>query len=149
MVAPYPRLAMYEIRLWSLIRSDLNRHLSSYAAFSDKTQAVSWKVKLYVVLFKTGFHASFMYRISHWFYQKKLIFFARLFMRCNLTFTGADIGFSAVIGSGLFIAHPVGLVIAHKTKIGQNATIIYNVLFGVKNWTSDSMDRLPQVGNNC
>lgn len=135
---------------WSLVKSDFKRHLCSFTALSKKNSLVtSWKEGIYIVLFKTGFHASFIYRISRWCYQKKMIFFARLFMRINISLTGADIGFSAVIGPGFFIAHPVGLVIAHKTIIGNHATIMHSALFGVKNWVFDTMDRLPQVGDNC
>jgi serine O-acetyltransferase len=99
--------------------------------------------------FKAGFQAVFLYRLSHWCVQNKLLFLARFLTRLNLAITGADIGFAAEIGKGLLIGHPVGIVVGHRTKIGENATILGGVLFGVKSWAPDVVGQLPEAGRNC
>jgi serine O-acetyltransferase len=132
----------------SLVKSDLYRNVGLTASLGGK-DSPSLKDIFYCCLFKAGFQAALIFRVSHWFYQLGWIFMARFFMRLNLTLTGADIGFAAEIGPGLLLGHPVGVVIAHKTIIGRNVTMLQGVLFGVQNWLPDTMDRLPEVGDNC
>ena len=133
---------------WALIKSDLNRfvmHSARLAGLEKPTSQMIWNS----ILFKAGFQAAVLYRLSHWFFKKRWIFMARVCMRLSLTLTGADIGFAAEIGPGLLMSHPVGVVIAHKTVIGANASIFQGVVFGVKDWLPDTMQFLPRVGNHC
>lgn len=131
-----------------LVAADLHRFVAHSSALS-KSSSASFRMILDTWLFKAGFQAVFLYRFSHWCLQNKLIFLARCLMRFNLAVTGADIGFAAEIGKGLLIGHPVGIVIGHKTVIGERATILASVLFGVKSWAPDVVGQLPQAGNNC
>lgn len=132
----------------SLVKSDLYRNVGLTASLDGKERP-NLKDIIYCCLFKAGFQAALIFRVSHWFYQLGWIFMARVFMRLNLTLTGADIGFAAEIGPGLLLGHPVGVVIAHKTVIGRNVTMLQGVLFGVQDWLPDTMNRLPEVGDNC
>ncbi len=131
----------------ALIKSDLSRFAQTYSlrgqAFSRRR--VFWES----FLFKAGFQAVVLYRISHWFYRKKMIYLAWFFSRLNLTLTGAEIEFNAEIGPALFIAHPVGIVIGRGTIIGYGATLFQGVSFGVRSWHPEEITKFPKVGNNC
>ena len=54
---------------------------------------------------------------------------------------------SAKIGKGLFIPHPVGIVIG-KCIIGENFTIYQNSVIGVKHHGDEPMGLTPVIGNN-
>ena len=72
------------------------------------------------------------YRISNWFYNKKLLLLTKIVQNRNIKKHGCDIGFEAVIGEGFAIGHPVGIVITGKAIIGQNCTIMSGVTIGSK-----------------
>jgi serine O-acetyltransferase len=69
--------------------------------------------------------------------------------RLNTMLTSADIEFNAVIGPGLFISHPVGIVIGRGTRIGRHATIFQGVTCGVRSWHPGAIAEFPVVGDNC
>jgi serine O-acetyltransferase len=131
-----------------LVASDIER-FATYNLSVNPSGPKRLRVLFDVALFKAGFQAAFLYRLGHWFFQNRLIFLARCTMRLNLALCGADIGFAAEIGQGLLIGHPVGVVIAHKTRIGDNATIEAGVLFGVKSWAPGTVEQVPQTGDGC
>lgn len=130
-----------------LIRSDLNRYIQTYALRGQKFSKV--RVALESFLFKSGFKAVFLYRVSHWFFQKHLTYIAWFFTRLNVILNGAEIEFNARIGPGMFIAHPVGIVIGRGTVIGSGVTLFQGVSFGVKSWRPDEINNFPKVGDNC
>lgn len=107
------------------------------------------KVLLESIFFKAGFQAVLTYRISHWFYHKRCTYISWLLSRINIMSTGAEIEFNAEIGPGLFISHPVGIVIGRGTKIGSGATLFQGVTFGVSSWHPDSIRKFPAAGDNC
>jgi serine O-acetyltransferase len=131
-----------------LVGSDLDR-FTTYGRTLNPSGPRPLRATVDIVLFKAGFQSAFLYRLGHWLFLNRLIFLARCAMRLNLALCGADIGFAAEIGPGLLIGHPVGVVIAHKTRIGANATILAGVLFGVKSWTPEEVERVPTAGDNC
>ncbi len=98
--------AYNKIGLWALVRSDVRR----------------WG-KLSVAIFKLGFHAAFLYRLSHYFYLKKLNLLSRALQLISQIITGAEISNKAVIGPSLIILHPTGVHIGPKIMIGANACI--------------------------
>ena len=135
------------LSLRELIRSDLVRFTQTYAL---RSQAYSWrKVFWESLLFKAGFQAVLLYRISYRLFRMGFIYLAWLVTRLNIFLTGAEIEFNAQIGPGMFIAHPVGIVIGRGTVIGSNVTIFQGVSFVVKGWDPDSITRFPVVGDNC
>ena len=103
-------LSKYEaydkIGLWEMIRSDLKR----------------WE-KISIAIFKLGFYAVFLYRISHYLSLKQFISLSRSFQFASHLITGAEISNKAVIGPGLIVLHPTGVHIGPKIKIGANANI--------------------------
>ncbi|HEX5270338.1 MAG TPA: DapH/DapD/GlmU-related protein [Gemmataceae bacterium] len=133
--------------LFSLIRSDLDRFTQSFRLRGQSFSRL--KVVLESLLFKAGFQAVLLYRISHWLHQHGLTYPAWFLTRLGVTLTGAEIEFNARIGPGLFLAHPVGVVIGRGTVIGARATIFQGVTFGAKSWHPDHITRFPAVGDDC
>ena len=131
----------------ALISSDLARFTQTYALRGQKFSGC--KVFCESFLFKGGFQAVFLYRLSHWFYCKRCTYIAWLLARWNLASTGAEIEFNAEIGPGLFIAHPSGIVIGRGTVLGSNITIFQGATFAVRSWHPDDIRKFPVVGNNC
>lgn len=130
-----------------LIKSDLSRFEQTFA---QKGQQYSKKKVFWEsMLFKAGFHAVLFYRISHWLFLKRCTYLAWFMTRLNIALTGAEIEFNAEIGQGLFIAHPVGIIIGRGAVIGSNATIFQGVSFVVNSWHPDSITKFPKAGDNC
>ncbi len=135
------------MKLRALIRSDLARFAQTYRlrgqAFSR--HRVLWES----LLFKAGFQAVLLYRLSHWLYQHGWIYPAWFVSRLSLTLTGAEIELNARIGPGLLIAHAVGVVVGRGTVIGAEATLFHGVTFGARNWHPDAIGKFPRVGDRC
>ena len=133
--------------LRELIRSDLARFTETFAL---RGQAFSrTKVIFESFVFKAGFQAVVLYRLSHWCHQRRWTYPAWFLARLNTFLTGADIEFNAVIGPGMFISHPVGIVIGRGTRIGRGVTIFQGVTCGVRSWHPDEIRRFPTIGDNC
>lgn len=104
------------------------------------------KSTLEVVLLYPGFHALVYHKCSHWFYKRKMFFIARFISQFGRFFTGIEIHPGAVIGSGLFIDHGMGVVIGETAQIGDNCTIYHGVTLGGTG--KDKGKRHPTIGNN-
>lgn len=74
----------------------------------------------------------FWFRLGSWCKQKKITFMAGLTQAWIHLFNGADLWVRNDYGGGLYIAQPIGLVIAAQ-KIGQNCSIIANVTISMRN----------------
>jgi serine O-acetyltransferase len=133
--------------LWSLIRSDLARYSETFRLRGQRYSRL--KVGLETFFFKAGFQAVLLYRLSHSLYRLGLTYLAWFLTRLNITLTGAEIEFNARIGPGLFIAHPVGIVIGRGTVLGAHVTIFQGVTFGARSWRPEDIGRFPQVGDHC
>lgn len=129
------------------IKKDFGRFEQTFRLRGQKYSRI--KVLLESLFFKAGFQAVLLYRLSHWLYSTKLTYAAWFLTRLNIMVTGAEIEFNARIGPGMFIAHPVGIVIGRGTVIGSGVTIFQGVTFGVRNWHPDSIRKFPQVGDDC
>lgn len=101
---------------------------------------------LEVFLLYSGLHALIYYRISHWFYKKRLFFIARLISQTARFFTGIEIHPAAKIGKGLFIDHGMGVVIGETTEIGDDCTLYQGVTLGGTG--KDKGKRHPTLGSN-
>lgn len=133
--------------LKELIKSDLSRFTQTYVLRGQPFSArrVFWES----IIFKAGFQAALLYRISHRLFQKDWVYLPWFLSRFSLAITGAEIEFNAQIGPGLMIAHPVGIVVGRGTVIGSEATLFQGVTFGVKSWHPDAIRKFPRVGNKC
>ena len=133
--------------LRELIRSDLDRFTETFK-LRDEPFSRS-RVVFESFVFKAGFQAVFLYRVSHWCHQRRWLYCAWLLARINTAWTGADIEFNAEIGPGLFISHPVGIVIGRGTRIGSHATVFQGVTCGVRSWRPDAITKFPAIGDRC
>ena len=97
---------------------DINRVLADDPAARSKVE---------VFLLYPSIHALIAYRISHFLYEHKLFFLARLCSQISRFFTGIEIHPGAKIGKGLFIDHGMGVVIGETAEIGDNVTIYHGV----------------------
>jgi len=122
----------------------LKRLNKEIQAVMERDPAV--KSKLEVLLCYPGVHAIIMYRIAHWFYNKKMFLLSRLISQVARFFTGIEIHPGARIGEGLFIDHGMGVVIGETTEIGDNVTIYQGVTLGGTG--KEKGKRHPTVGNN-
>jgi serine O-acetyltransferase len=133
--------------LRQLIASDLARFTQTFVLRGQpfSKRRVFWES----LIFKAGFQAVLLYRLSHRLHQRGWVYLPWFVSRVSLAITGAEIEFNAEIGPGLFIAHPVGIVVGRGTVIGGEATLFQGVTFGVKSWHPDEIRSFPRVGNQC
>lgn len=116
---------------------DINRVLADDPAARSKIE---------VFLLYPSIHALIAYRISHFLYEHKLFFLARLCSQVSRFFTGIEIHPGAKIGKGLFIDHGMGVVIGETAEIGDNVTIYHGVTLGGTG--KDKGKRHPTIGSN-
>lgn len=111
-----------------------------------KTRDPAARNSFEVLMLYSGLHAVIWYRISHWFYKRKMFFIARLLSQISRSSTGIEIHPAATIGKGLFIDHGSGVVIGETTVIGDDCTIYQGVTLGGTG--KQSGKRHPTLGNN-
>jgi len=133
--------------LRELIASDLARFTQTFVlrGQSFSKRRVFWES----IIFKAGFQAVVLYRVSHRLHQRGWTYLPWFLSRVSVALTGAEIEFNAQIGPGMFVAHPVGIVVGRGTVIGAGVTLFQGVTFGVKSWHPDQIRKFPRVGNNC
>ncbi len=86
--------------------------------------------KAEVLLTYAGFHALLFYRFAHWILKRRIPFIPRALSQLARFLTGIEIHPGAVIGSGLFIDHGMGVVIGETTEIGDSVTLFQGVTLG-------------------
>lgn len=101
---------------------------------------------LEVILLYPGFHILVFHKISHFLYQHKLFFLARLNSQIGRFFTGIEIHPGAQIGRRLFIDHGMGIVIGETANIGNDCTMYHNTTLGGTG--KDKYKRHPDIGNH-
>ena len=133
--------------LRELIRSDLARFHQTFALRGQPFSRA--KVTFESLTFKAGFQAVVLYRLSHWCYRRGWVYPAWFLARLNIALTGADIEFNADIGPGMFISHPVGIVVGRGTRIGRGVTIFQGVTCGARSWHPSAIRNFPTIGDDC
>jgi serine O-acetyltransferase len=103
------------------IQRDFNAALSMDPAATSRIE---------VVLTYAGFHALLFYRFAHWLSRKHVPFVPRALSQFARFITGIEIHPGAMIGSGLFIDHGMGVVIGETAEIGDNVTLFQGVTLG-------------------
>lgn len=82
-----------------------------------------------------------LFRLGCWLKQRGVPYFPGLAQRLIYSWYGLEIQVGADIGGGLYIAHPVGTVVA-PARMGRNCSIIAAVTIGMRNeW------EFPQIGD--
>ena len=89
--------------------------------------ARSW---LEVLVCYPGFHAVILHRFAHWAWGQNLKLFGRYVSQFGRFITGIEIHPGAVIGTGLFIDHGMGVVIGETAIIGDRVTLYHDVTLG-------------------
>ena len=103
------------------------------------------KSGLEVILYPS-FWAVLFHKASHFLYDCRLFFLARLISQIARFITGIEIHPGAKIGKGLFIDHGAGVVIGETCEIGENVLIYQGVTLGGTG--KDVGKRHPTIGNN-
>jgi serine O-acetyltransferase len=85
---------------------------------------------LEVLLLYPGLHAIWGYRLSHWLWMHKLKLAGRWVSQLTRSLTGIEIHPGAIIGSGFFIDHGMGVVIGETAEVGEDVTLYHGVTLG-------------------
>ncbi len=109
--------------------------------------------RLEVILCYPGLHAVIAYRISHKFWQRGNLTFARFLSQVARWFTGIEIHPGATVGRRLIIDHGMGVVIGETTIIGDDCFIYQGVTLGAgiqarQGEATRGAKRHPTLGNN-
>jgi len=83
-----------------------------------------------VILAYPGFFAISIYRLAHWFYQRKVPIVPRMLTEYAHEKTGIDIHPGATIGSAFVIDHGTGIVIGETSIIADNVKVYQGVTLG-------------------
>lgn len=124
--------------LFEHTRADINFILENDPAARNKIE---------VFLLYPSVHSLIMYRISHFFYNKKRFFLARAISQLSRFFTGIEIHPGAQIGMGTLIDHGSGVVIGETTIIGDRVTIYQGATIGATG-NEKEFKRHPTLGDD-
>ena len=103
------------------------------------------RTNLEILLCSNGIHAIWGYRIAHWLWNHHLKLAGRIFSNIIRFLTGVEIHPGALIDSGFFIDHGMGIVVGETAEIGKDVTIFHGVtLGGVKR---EKGKRHPTIGD--
>ena len=125
------------IEIFRKINKDFHAALSMDPAATSKVE---------VALTYAGFHALLIHRLAHWLLKKRLPFIPRALSQFARFLTGIEIHPGAIIGSGLFIDHGMGVVIGETTEIGDNVTLFQGITLGGTG--KQRGKRHPTLGNH-
>lgn len=81
-----------------------------------------------------GFHAVFIHRFSHSFWEFGFRWLARFISHVSRWLTGIEIHPGAIIGRRFFIDHGMGVVIGETAVIGDDCTLYHGVTLGGTSW---------------
>jgi len=129
--------------LFNLIKKDIERWY-----FYANIQRKASYIEIIKNIFNPRFMPVFLYRLSHFFYKKRLMFLAKIFSMINFIIFGIEITIKCEIGPGLIFPHTQGTVIG-SIKIGKNALIYHGVTIGAQRMdvNFDPTTR-PIIGDN-
>lgn len=88
------------------------------------------RTNLEILLCSNGIHAMWGYRVANWLWNHNLKLTGRILSNITRFLTGVEIHPGAVIGSGFFIDHGMGIVIGETAEIGNDVTIYHGVTLG-------------------
>jgi len=94
-----------------------------------------------------GVKAIIYYRLSKFFYDRKLYYISRYILEKCKRKTGIEIHPGAKIGKNLFIDHGFGVVIGQTAVIGDNVIMYHGVTLGATGKEKGGK-RHPNIGNN-
>lgn len=122
---------------FQLLRYNINKTMADDPAAHSKLE---------VLLLYPHIKALAIHRISHFLYNHRLFFLARLNSNIARHWTGIEIHPGAQIGKGLVIDHGMGVVIGETAIIGDDCHIYHGVTLGGTG--KDKGKRHPTLGNH-
>ena len=130
--------------LFDLFAEDLRawKRIGFLGTSSSQQLPISFKEALTLYWNYTGVRATWVYRLSNWCYRQHIPLLPGILWRRNIRRYGLDIVPSVPIGPGLYIAHPVGIVVMAR-GLGRNVSLISSITIGMRN-----EHRFPLIGNN-
>ncbi|HET6370523.1 MAG TPA: serine O-acetyltransferase [Nitrospiria bacterium] len=115
-----------------------------FRAVFDRDPAARSGIEVFLTC--SGFHAVVLYRIAHTIDRAGIPLIPRLISHLARWVTGIEIHPKAVIGSGFFIDHGMGVVIGETSEIGENVTLFQGVTLGGTG--KEQGKRHPTLGDN-
>jgi serine O-acetyltransferase len=126
--------------MWQRFKQDARRYIK--AGKVAPPDGLTWKVLLRLLYRYMSLRAIAWYRFGTWCRQKHIPIIGTWVQHHLLRAYGLEIVVGADIGGGLYIAHPVGAVIAPQ-RMGENCSVIAAVTIGMRNtWA------FPVFGDN-
>jgi serine O-acetyltransferase len=92
----------------------------------------SWKRVLGSLIFDAGFLTVFLFRLAQGFRERSWSTTANLLRRLNILVSGSELSPEARVGPGLFLPHPLGVVIGTGVAIGRDVTLYQGVTLGAR-----------------
>jgi len=123
-------------RFFSMIKRDI-------ASVLERDPAA--RTKMEVALVYSGLHAIWFHRFTHWLWEHRLRFLARWLSQLARSITGIEIHPGALIGSGVFIDHGMGVVIGETAQVGNDVTLYHGVTLG--GTSLEKGKRHPTIGD--
>ncbi len=102
--------------------------------------------KIEVFLLYPSIHARISHMISHFLYNHKLFFTARLVSQIARFLTGIEIHPGATLGDSILIDHGMGVVIGETAEVGNRVTIYHGTTLGGTG--KDKGKRHPTIKDN-
>ena len=121
-----------------------NRIKQDLRAVFDRDPAATNTLE--VVLTYAGFHALLAYRVAHRLRRWGIPLLPRVISQFARWLTGIEIHPAAVIGTGFFIDHGMGVVIGETAEIGDYVTLFQGVTLGGTG--KEHGKRHPTIGNH-
>jgi len=119
------------------VRKDLDEYLLKDSAARSK---------IHIYLTSAGFHALFLYRISHLLWNLRFFWPAELIHYFNRVLFSVDIHPAAYFEAGVVIDHGIGVVIGSTATIGSGTLIYHGVTLGSRRIVEGK--RHPDIGRN-
>jgi serine O-acetyltransferase len=116
--------------MFELFKQDAQRWLVPQQ-IADPDQITFWRA-LRLLITYMPLRAMLWFRLGSWLKQKGVPFLPGTIQRLIYGRYGLEISPGADIGGGLYIAHPVGVVIAVR-RMGRNCSLIAAVTIGMRN----------------
>ncbi len=119
------------MKFWDLVRADLRAN----ALHEDMRRFLP------AFLFNPGFSTMFLHRLAQRLSRGRLRRLGIFVWSWNVRRSGCHLNLASDIAPGLFLPHPVGIVIGEGVRIGAGATIYQNVTVG-----RTASPRYPSIG---
>lgn len=105
--------------------------LYRYVPGGGETRGIERLIRVVATVFlHPGWQALFIFRLSQVLHKVRLYPLSWFLYRLNMHVFSVDLAPKLELGSGAWVPHPIGIVIARDARIGREATIFPNVTIG-------------------